>query len=98
MLLYLQVVISLYVSPKQIVQELEGPHKLLPPFEDEHYEWTLTNRSTPIFPKDKPMFEISIVMTHVPSLSAKVRRNERLWHTLDTGNMLGPNFDFKIFQ
>ena len=29
-------------------------------------------------------------MTHVMVLSAKVRRNERLWQTLDIGNVFGP--------
>ena len=37
-------------------------------------------------------------MTHAKVLSAKVRRNERLWQTLDIGNMFGPNFGFKIPQ
>ena len=37
-------------------------------------------------------------MTHVLVLSAKLRRNERLWQTMDIGNMLGPTFDFKHFH
>ena len=35
-------------------------------------------------------------MTHVLILSAKGRRNEWLWQTLDIGNMFGPTFDFRI--
>jgi hypothetical protein len=34
-------------------------------------------------------------MTHVLVLSAKVRRNEWLWQTLDIGNMFKPTFYFK---
>ena len=34
-------------------------------------------------------------MTHAMVLSAKVRRNEQLWHTLDIGGMCGPTFGFK---
>ncbi len=37
-------------------------------------------------------------MTHVMSLSAKMRRNERLWQTLDIGNMFKPTFGFKKSQ
>ena len=36
--------------------------------------------------------------THVLILSAKVRRNERLWYTLGIGNMFGPAFGFKNSQ
>jgi hypothetical protein len=35
-------------------------------------------------------------MTHVFGLCIKIRRNERLWQTLDTRNMVGSNFGFKI--
>ena len=38
------------------------------------------------------------VMTHVMVLSAKVRRNERLWQTVDIGNMCGLNFGFKFIK
>ena len=31
-------------------------------------------------------------------LSAKVRRKEQLWHTLDIGNIFGPTFGFKNSQ
>ena len=34
-------------------------------------------------------------MTHVLDLSAKMRRNEQLQHTLNIGNMFKPTFDFK---
>ena len=34
-------------------------------------------------------------MTHVLVLSAKVRRSEWLWQTLDIGNMFGLTFGFK---
>ena len=34
-------------------------------------------------------------MTHVQVLSAKVRRSERLWVTLDVGDVFGPTFGFK---
>ena len=34
-------------------------------------------------------------MTHVLVLSAKVRTNERLWQTLDIGNMFGHAFGLK---
>ena len=37
-------------------------------------------------------------MTHVLVLSVEVRRNERLWRTLNIGNMFGPNFGFKNSQ
>ena len=37
-------------------------------------------------------------MTQVLILSAKVRRNEQLWHILDIGRMFGPNFGFKNLQ
>ena len=30
-------------------------------------------------------------MTHVFVVIAKVRKNERLWHTLNMGDMCGPN-------
>ena len=36
-------------------------------------------------------------MTHVLGLSAKVRRNEQLWQTLDICNIFGPNFWFQKF-
>ena len=36
------------------------------------------------------------VMTHVMILSAKVSRNERLWHTIDIGSMFEPTFGFKF--
>jgi hypothetical protein len=39
----------------------------------------------------------SSVMTHVLVMSAKVRRSERLWHTLDNGNMFGPIFWLQKF-
>ena len=38
---------------------------------------------------------ISNAMTHVLVWSVKVRRNERVWQTLDIGNMFGPIFGFK---
>ena len=41
---------------------------------------------------------INNTMTYIPAWSAKVRRNERLWQTLDIDNMLGPTFDFKNSQ
>ena len=37
-------------------------------------------------------------MTHVLVLSAKVRRNEPLWHTLDIGIMFGSTFGFKDYR
>ena len=36
MLLHFQVGLSLYVIPKQSLQELEDPQRLLPPFKGEH--------------------------------------------------------------
>ena len=37
-------------------------------------------------------------MTRVVVSSAKVRRNEWLWQTLDIGNMFGATFGFKNSQ
>ena len=37
-------------------------------------------------------------MTYILILSAKLRRNERLEHTLDIGNMIMPTFGFKHSQ
>ena len=37
-------------------------------------------------------------MTHAMVLSAKVRTNERLWHTLDIGNMCGQLLALLFFQ
>ena len=37
-------------------------------------------------------------MIRVLVLSAKVRRNERLWHTLDIGNMFRSTSGLKIFN
>ena len=39
---------------------------------------------------------INNAMIYVMALSAKVRRNERLWHILDIGNIFGPTFGFKF--
>ena len=36
-------------------------------------------------------------MAHILVLATKVRRNERLWQTLDIGNMFGPTFGLKKF-
>lgn len=38
----------------------------------------------------------NIDMTQVPAWRVKVRRNERLWETLDIGNVVGPTFGFRI--
>ena len=42
--------------------------------------------------------QTSNAMTHVLVLSAKGRRNEWLWQTLDIGNMFGPTFGFQNSQ
>lgn len=42
---------NLYVIPKGALRELEGPRRILPPFECEHLE----RARTPISPKAKPL-------------------------------------------
>ena len=37
-------------------------------------------------------------MTHLLVLSAKVRRNDLLWHALDISNVFGPTSSFKHSQ
>lgn len=34
-------------------------------------------------------------MTYAMAFSAKVRKNEQLWHTIDICNMFGPTFGFE---
>ena len=56
-----------------------------------------TNNKSPTSIMVSP--RIDSAMTHVPTLSAKVRRNssqnEQLWQTLDIDNVFGPNLGFK---
>ena len=50
-----------YVILKGPLQELEGPRRLLPPFEGEHLEWTQTSQPTPISPRASPWVQAYLV-------------------------------------
>jgi hypothetical protein len=54
LLLRFRVGSSLYVIPKRVLQELEGPQRLLPPLESEHIEWVQTSKLAPISPRASP--------------------------------------------
>ena len=51
LLLRFQVGLSLYVIPKQALQELKGPQRLLPPFKVEHLQWVRKTQPAPISPR-----------------------------------------------
>ena len=52
-LLHLRVGQSLHVIPKQVSQDIDCPHTLLPPFRGEHLEWARTSWATTMNPKGK---------------------------------------------
>ena len=47
--------LSLYVIPKQTLQELKGFQRVEPPFQDEHLERARTSWLAPISPQGKPL-------------------------------------------
>ena len=51
MLLHFRVALSLYVTPKQALRELEGPQRLLSPFKGEHLVQARTSQLPLILPK-----------------------------------------------
>ena len=54
-LLQLQVGQSSYVIMKQVSQDIDCSHTLLPPFKSEHLEWVQRSWATTMNPKGKPL-------------------------------------------